>query len=113
MNKPSIVLSYLGGYCPVQAEGTMNAVPFYFRARGNRWTFALGGDDLIRTPKWFYNGNYENAGWMSHEEARRLIEETCQKHCSIRLAQKMTEPSNGWKLPFPQCPDYSDIEPPQ
>ncbi len=103
----------IGGACPIQAEGTINNTPFFFRARGNRWTLGIGGEDLIGNPTWFYNGNYEEAGWMSQEEAKRLIEETAQKHYAIRLAQKMTDPSNGWNLPCKQTPGYSDIDPAQ
>lgn len=29
------------GSAPVQADGTINGFPFYFRARRNEWTFAI------------------------------------------------------------------------
>jgi len=36
-NPPVIEFSYTpSGQCPVQAEGTVNGYPFYFKARGNR-----------------------------------------------------------------------------
>jgi hypothetical protein len=38
------------GACPVEYEGTVDGVPFYFRARGQRWQFGAGGrsvDDAV------------------------------------------------------------------
>ena len=29
------------GACPVQAEGTVDGLPFYFRARGGEWTLSV------------------------------------------------------------------------
>jgi hypothetical protein len=70
-----IDITLLGGNCPVQAEGTVNGVPFYFRARGARWTMGIGGD-VVGNPDWRvelpYGTDYE-AGWMSLEEAEAFI----------------------------------------
>ncbi len=30
-----------GGMCPVQAEGTVNGLRFYFRARGTTWSLSI------------------------------------------------------------------------
>lgn len=73
---PSIKIETLGGNCPVQGEGQIDAKPFYFRARGNRWTLSIGGDP-VGNPDWFYEEPYGDtpfaAGWMSLEEAREFI----------------------------------------
>ena len=66
----------IGGWCPVQAEGTVGGKPFYFRARGNQWSMAIGGDP-IETPGWFREDEYgasPDAGYMPLDEARAFIE---------------------------------------
>jgi hypothetical protein len=82
---PVIVIEWLGDNCPVQAEGTINSHPFYFRARGSHWSLEIatglnGPRDYL---KWgdvsnyryeepYGNGSYD-AGWMSEDEARQFI----------------------------------------
>lgn len=72
---------YFGGNCPVQGEGTINGVPFYFRARGQRWAMSIGEDPIgiscgqqegwHRSEAW---GEDEYAaGWMPRETARDII----------------------------------------
>jgi hypothetical protein len=72
-----IVYSYIGGNCPVQAEGTINGEEFYFRARGQRWSVGIGGK-VVSEPNWYYEEPYGevmyDAGWMTEEEARAFIE---------------------------------------
>lgn len=74
-----LVIDRIGGACPVQAEGTVNGKPFYFRARGAAWRMNIGGDDsqLVLVPEWTYGEAYGNeafaAGWMSEDEARAFI----------------------------------------
>ena len=87
----SIQIDFVGGNCPVQAEGTIAGKPFYFRARGSRWTMGIG-DDPVSIPhrveigpdgkpvrvadEWFADctwGKWPDAGWMPEDEARRLI----------------------------------------
>lgn len=69
----------IGGNCPVQAEGTVEDKPFYFRARGNSWSMGIGGDP-ISAPEWSMSRAYGvgdpfSAGWMTTSEARAFIEE--------------------------------------
>ncbi len=72
----AVVIDCLGGNCPVQAEGTIDGLPFYFRARGDRWTMGIG-DDVVLAPAWFYEEPYGDgpfaAGWMDEDEARAFI----------------------------------------
>jgi hypothetical protein len=43
MQKPDIrYLEEISGYCPVQAEGTVNGYPFYFRSRHQHWALYIG-----------------------------------------------------------------------
>ena len=69
------------GNCPVQAEGTVNGNPAYFRARGDGWSFAVslpGVDpveiDSVSDPRAVYYregdwGAWPDAGWMTEAEA--------------------------------------------
>ena len=84
MIEVKIVIDWLGGDCPVQAEGTINGKRFYFRARGNRWRLEVSPDaegDYLSWPDkpdpWCYEQDYGDgpfdAGWMSEDEARLMI----------------------------------------
>jgi hypothetical protein len=78
-----IVIASLGGNCPVQAEGTINDQPFYFRARGDHWSLNIGGADLILNPTWHYAedyGQWPDAGWMSKEEAEAFIHKAAARY---------------------------------
>ncbi|MCE6959618.1 hypothetical protein LAZ40_11220 [Cereibacter sphaeroides] len=70
---PGIVIDLLEGECPVQGEGLVDGVEFYFRARGARWSLSIGGTDLVGNPDWYYEEPYGtgpyDAGVMSPEEA--------------------------------------------
>ena len=77
MSEPEIVIETYGGNCPVQADGTVNGKPFYFRARGQRWSMSIGGDDVIGKPEWYHQEAYGDtefaAGWMEWEEALTFL----------------------------------------
>lgn len=70
-----IEITLIGGNCPVQAEGTVNGVPFYFRARGKRWSMSIGGQP-VGDPAWYYEEAYGDdyeAGWMPVEMAETFL----------------------------------------
>jgi hypothetical protein len=76
MSAPDIVIETIGGNCPVQAEGTVNGVPFYFRARGAAWALHVGHDPLAEDA-WLYRepyGEWPAAGWMTETDARAFVE---------------------------------------
>jgi len=82
-------IDMLGGNCPVQGEGSVDGQPFYFRARGNRWTFSVGPNPvavLCGDAKGFhYEEAYKPdeeyaAGWMDEDEARRFIEQAAAEY---------------------------------
>lgn len=77
MSEPSIKIEWLGGNCPVQAEGTINGLPFYFRSRGDEWSMSVGGADVIGSPEWYHEEQYGvgpyDAGWMPDEDAYGFI----------------------------------------
>jgi hypothetical protein len=70
-------IRWIGGNCPVQAEGTIDGKEFYFRARGDSWSMDIGGDDPVAGGEWSYEEDYGkgpyDAGWMTIEEARGFI----------------------------------------
>lgn len=76
LQAPRIRIDMIGGNCPVQAEGTIDGEPFYFRARGCSWSLGIGADP-VGAPDWYcetpYGEGFE-AGWMTVTEARALIE---------------------------------------
>lgn len=77
MSEPHIQIDMIGGNCPVQAEGSIDGQPFYFRARGSRWTLSVGGPDVVGNPDWFYEEPYGSgpydAGWMAEDVARAFL----------------------------------------
>jgi len=73
-----VVIRWLGGNCPVQAEGTIDGVvEFYFRARGDEWRIHIGPDRARFTKdEWTYGepyGEWPAAGWITREEALQFI----------------------------------------
>ena len=67
---------WLGGNCPVQAEGTVDGKKFYFRSRGEAWSMDIGGDDPCAKSEWSYEedyGEWPEAGWITPEQAREFI----------------------------------------
>jgi hypothetical protein len=79
-----VVIDWIGGNCPVQAEGTIAGKEFYFRARGNTWSMSIGGEDVIGFPEWQMREQYGDepfaAGWMDEETARGFIYEAAERY---------------------------------
>lgn len=77
MRDAGVVIEDIGGNCPVQAEGTIDGKPFYFRARGSHWSLSIGGEDVVGEPEWRHEEPYGDgpfdAGWMDVDEARAFI----------------------------------------
>jgi hypothetical protein len=79
-------ITSIGGNCPVQAEGMIDGMPFYFRARGEGWSFSVAatpdGDpvdvSIGASEGFYYEEDYGDdafaAGWMEESEARSFIE---------------------------------------
>lgn len=78
-----IKVDTFGGSCPVQVEGTIDGLPFYFRARGASWSMSIAQDkdgDPVETfgggPGWFYEepfGVWPDAGYMPDDDVRKAI----------------------------------------
>ena len=76
-------ITWIGGNCPVQGEGTVDGVPFYFRARGEYWSFTIsltkcGELGFYRRERWG-DGPYD-AGWMPERVAREIIERCAMEY---------------------------------
>ena len=71
------------GHCPVQGEGTINGMPFYFRARHDAWSMTVEDDPVTASifgKGWQRTGQHENASWMNHDEARAIIEKCAKEY---------------------------------
>lgn len=81
---PEIVIDWIGGNCPVQAEGTINGTSFYFRARGESWSLEVGHgpDDMPawEHAEWF--GEWPDAGWMTVEQAQDFIRSAAARYAA-------------------------------
>ena len=83
---PEVVITGVGGNCPVQGYGTVNGKPFYFRARGEDWSMCVGDSsgDLILEPDWYFEQPYGDepfsAGWMTETEARAFIQQAAERY---------------------------------
>lgn len=72
-------LTELAGYCPVQAEGWLDAQLFYFRAREGYWRFECGGNgSRSKGPRWWHGEEWPGetgfeAGYMSDEDVVSCI----------------------------------------
>ena len=76
---------WIGGNCPVQAEGFIDGKEFYFRARGESWRMNIGGD-VVLDPEWTYEEDYGDlpfaAGWMTKDEAWAFIKKAADLYRS-------------------------------
>ena len=91
MNQGMILrIDTLGGQCPVQAEGFVGDAPFYFRARGSRWSMSIGGADVVGKPDFHHEEPYGSgpfdAGHMSVDEARAFLEGAARLYAAERGA---------------------------
>ena len=70
-----IQIDTFGGNCPVQAEGAMDGLRFYFRARGNAWQFhvAKTKSDIFNNDLFYHDEEYGDGpfdtGWMPDKDA--------------------------------------------
>jgi len=81
MPDPTIIITEIGGNCPVQAEGTIDGKPFYFRARGALWSLGVGGEPCGE-PEWECvepYGVWPDAGWITEDQARGFIAQAARQ----------------------------------
>jgi hypothetical protein len=101
MAQPELRYRFTCEAAPVQAEGTVDGQPFYFRARHENWRFAISEHNGISpvdidTPDkgkrfgFFIEERYGNepfaASWMPREEAEAIIRECAVQYRRERAA---------------------------
>lgn len=91
-DEPQLISDGIFGCCPVQSEGTVNGDRFYFRARGNHWSFSVGDDPVgvscglaegFHHEEEYGDGPYD-AGWMPVEEAEAFIRRAAQLYVAAK-----------------------------
>jgi hypothetical protein len=94
--QPGILIDYIGGNCPVQAEGSIDGQRFYFRARGQHWSLSIGGDDPAMSEGWYYDQPFGDtkyaAGWMTWGQAEAYIIEGARRYRRQMLMGKLLSP---------------------
>lgn len=68
-------IDYIGGHCPIEAEGTIGKKRFLFTARWFKWKFVVGVD--VHKPDWQHIEEWPDinrtAGEITVTEAEALI----------------------------------------
>jgi hypothetical protein len=88
---PYLVIEWIGGNCPVQAEGFVCNKPFYFRSRGKSWRIEIGRNPY-NIPDYSYSedyGEWPDAGFMSEEEAIFFIRREATKFKQLMKKSKV------------------------
>lgn len=88
----NLIIQWIGGNCPVQAEGTIDGVPFYFRSRGERWSFSVHENDPVGVALGEVNGFYveeiwgkfPEAGWMDVDTAEQIIKKCANEYHGLK-----------------------------
>lgn len=89
----SLIIDTLGGLCPVQGEGTIDGVPFYFRARWDGWDIGVGDDPvgiaMCCVEGWHRDGQWGDspygAGYMPLSVAQDIIERCAKEYQNERM----------------------------
>lgn len=86
IEQTGLVIRWLGGSCPVQGEGTVDGREWYFRARGQEWSFEVYSSaeesEGNAPPLWWTWedwGTWPDAGYMPDDEARRKIDVSVER----------------------------------
>ena len=105
LNKLNIKIETIGGNCPVQANGTIFGTAFYFRARGQSYSLAIGEDPVGITERsdgkaWHVKkpwGEHEfDAGYMPVNIALLLI----SKHVIDYINEQKIGGCDNWTVPI-------------
>lgn len=79
---PNFTLGELAGYVPVQGQGDLDGLYWYFRARGSEWRFQVGGNEnQTQAPVWWHGEEWRNddAGYMTDQEAVTCILQSIER----------------------------------
>jgi hypothetical protein len=70
-----IIIDTIYGDAPMQADGTIGGIRFYFKARGAKWKMLIGAVPLAKD-SWSYSepfGKDFEAGFMTQDQVRAAI----------------------------------------
>lgn len=76
---PGVTVDTFGGACPVQGEGSIDGLFWYFRARGEHWQFHVAKDrgHLFKNDIFYCDIEWPDetfaAGWMHPDDAARCL----------------------------------------
>jgi len=75
-----LVFSRAGGACPVQAEGSYQGQPFYFRYRWGFASLGLGGENPILHPEYSSSLSHGDSfdGFLSSHEFKNIFTKMLQ-----------------------------------
>ena len=79
---PGMVVGRAQGQAPVQAYGLIDGEEFYFRSRGEHWSMSIGGEEIHRNPRWYYEeryGTWPEAGMITEEQAYGFIAQAADR----------------------------------
>lgn len=86
-----LVYTFTTVAAPMQAEGTIQGTPFYFKARGDRYRFAVSEDQNISPvvmkagdPGFYTAVDLPDADCLSFEEAEVVIERLTDQYLRER-----------------------------
>ena len=103
LNKLNIKIETIGGNCPVQAHGTIFGTAFYFRARGQSYSLAIG-ENPVGIPEydkgWYVKKSWGkrefDAGYMPVNLALLLI----AKHVIDYINEQKIGCHDNWNVPI-------------
>jgi hypothetical protein len=97
-DKSLLLMGTLEGYCPVQAEGSVTARPFYFHARWHEWSFSVSETTdvsavdmaaMLQADAFGFQvtgttAEPYDAGWMEFDEAERIIKQCSRQYLELK-----------------------------
>ena len=104
MRQMNVEMRITSPAAPLQIEGTVDGVPFYFRSRWEEWEFAAGDDPVeIAIDRGTRGGFYRSEGcadgggavaasWMTPERAKRIVRRCAAEF--IRIRRGSSEPAS-------------------
>jgi hypothetical protein len=111
-----VIITNKGGSCPYQAEGTILGRKFYFRARGNQWSFSVSPTDPVASPIYHVSEPWGEtefaAGYMNDDQAVKLIRLAAARYVDLmrktaRVAEGIcSDCRSGYRLLAPPYDTY-------
>ena len=89
-------------YCPVQIEGTVNGLVFYFRARHDHWRMTIAKEDAVEASLGWQPALYNreepygtpgghDAGYMELSEAEQFVSASLSEYFRTDVLWRLAE----------------------